>query len=146
MYRSSCRAALSLEYTAVQCCNTERPPRHILDRVLLERLAVELAGIAESANLVQYALGKTMDQVSDLCEIPIVEFQALDQMQQKLEDLSKLSLLLADAKPNGQEKFVTTKDLRETLRLASLTRRLEGRKTESFEVSPENEADNVTLF
>lgn len=135
-----------MEYNEIQCYETKRPPRKILDRDLLGRLAVELAGIADSANLVQHALGKTMDQVSDLCEIPIVEFQALDRMQQKLEDLSKLSLLLAEAETCGNEKYVASEVLRETLRLASLTQRLEGGEAESFQISPEKETENVTLF
>lgn len=126
--------------------NEDREHARIDVSVLLGRVAVELAGIAESASSVQHALGKTMDQVSDLCDVPIVEFQALDRMQQKLEDLSKLSILLSDATSGNADQYVTSKELRNTLRLASLTGRLEGNDTGKFEEMNNGNDGDLTLF
>lgn len=111
---------------------------------LLGRMAVELAGIAESANSTQHALGNTIDQVSDHCDVPIVEFQALDRMQQKLEDLSKLSELLSDTTSAVPNIFVSSSQLSETLRLSSLTDRLEGKEKPTSRGA--DEIGSMTLF
>lgn len=127
--------------------NEKHPDTAVAVSVLLGRVAVELAGIAVSASSVQNALGKTMDQVSDLCDVPIVEFQALDRMQQKLEDLSKLALLLSDATANTRSTTsVTSSQLQATLLLTSLRERLQGNDSEVFEVRESPNDNNLTLF
>ncbi|MEY8096290.1 hypothetical protein AB9F29_02575 [Falsihalocynthiibacter sp. S25ZX9] len=135
-----------MKTTTIQTPNEDLEHANIDVSVLLGRVAIELSGIAESASSVQHALGRTMDQVSDLCDVPIIEFQALDRMQQKLEDLSKLSILLSDATNGTSEQYVTSIQLRETLRLTSLTGRLEGNDADTFESTENNGEGNLTLF
>ncbi|AML52937.1 MULTISPECIES: hypothetical protein [Falsihalocynthiibacter] len=135
-----------MKTTTIQTPNEDLEHANIDVSVLLGRVAIELSGIAESASSVQHALGRTMDQVSDLCDVPIIEFQALDRMQQKLEDLSKLSILLSDATNGTSEQYVTSIQLRETLRLTSLTGRLEGNDADTFEATENNGEGNLTLF
>lgn len=131
----------------ISISNEEHTDTAIAVSVLLGRVAVELAGIADSTSSVQNALGKTMDQVSDLCDVPIVEFQALDRMQQKLEDLSKLTLLLSDATASTPSTAsVTSSQLRATLRLTSLGERLQGNDSEDFEARVNPNDNNLTLF
>lgn len=146
MHRSCCWAFVVLKASAIQIQTETSEHKSIDVSVLLGRVAIELSGLAESASSVQHALGKTMDQVSDFCDVPIVEFQALDRMQQKLEDLCKLSILLSDATSGNSEQYVTSAQLKNTLRLASLTGRLEGIDAETFEETNSNENGNLTLF
>lgn len=125
----------------------EKDTSHVLVCELLGRVAVELAGLADSASSVQTALGKTMDQVADLCDVPIIEFQALDRMQQKLEDLNNLSLLISEVTLGLPNLEISKEELRQTLKLTSLAGRLEGIDTANFDApSADEESGSLTLF
>ncbi len=110
---------------------------------LMIRMAGELSDLAQSASSVQSALGNTMDQVADLCDMPMDEFQALDRMQQVLEDLNTLTLLLADRSFNAPDLTVGSDELFAALRLASLASRLIKSSADDAE---EEEVDSGTLM
>lgn len=112
----------------------------------MRHISFELAEIAVSTSAVQHALGKTMDQISDLCEVPIIEFQSLDWMQQKLEDLSKLSQILSDNVAIHPRHQVELDLLRNTLQLTSLVDRLTSLDQEKPNDASGTTESSFTLF
>lgn len=114
---------------------------------LLARLAVELNELARSSQELQLALGRTMDQVADVCAIPIMEFQALDRLQQKLQDIKNLTELMSDATFNAPEITIPEQRVYQALTLNSFAERLTGKSSPNdTQGTPTNPIGSFTLF
>lgn len=96
--------------------------------VLSQRIGDELCDLVDICSNVENALGIMVDKPAPAIDHPIVAIQGLDKLQQTLEDLARLSKMMAETPVFSNHK-ISKRDVLKPLVLTGLADRLTRSKT-----------------
>lgn len=99
--------------------------------VLHARMAVELCELASICRAVENALGELISNPKNPMDDPVITLQGLDRLRQSLEDMARLTNLIARDQNNMQSDSISTESIHATIVLSELATRLTGEENSS---------------
>ncbi len=129
MYRSSCGALMKIEKIGQK--NSTNDHTFLSLSLLSHRVGDELCDLVNICRNVENALGDMIGTPKEALDQPIMAIQGLDRMRQTLEDLERLSRLIARLQAFSNIE-VPKEDLLRSIVLAGLAGRLASSDTAEF--------------